>query len=84
MFVKILRESGYEEATFGLFLSFYDRKTLLLDWDYIDSKSDIWIDNARKLDICGWPSFWTIERFEKAKKLALSLATKQVPEDKEM
>ena len=80
MQVKILRECGYEEALLGLSLSFYDHKMPLF------APGSKTVDKARAEARA--PSslptpFWTDERYAKAQKIALHLATKTPPEDYE-
>jgi hypothetical protein len=75
MFVKILKEAGYEEALLGLSLSFYDHKIPLVDWgtfDYFNYREDtleITRENAKDV-------FWTDEKYTKAQKIAMLLANR--------
>jgi len=75
MFVKVLREAGYEEALMGLSLSFYDHKIPLIDWEH-----PLISLNLYRLfqDLIGIDdkTFWTTERFERAEKRARALAFK--------
>jgi hypothetical protein len=76
MLVKILREAGWEEALFGLSLSFYDHK--IPAYHYISNK----LSTARDaVKWGGYDVFWTDVRFAKAQKIALSLASKEIPEE---
>jgi hypothetical protein len=81
---KILREAGYEEALLGLSLSFYDHQMPLLDWEYLEYKSTSGGDLSECRNASYEPDFfWTNERFKKAQKIALHLATKTPPDDYE-
>lgn len=83
MQVQILKEAGFEEALLGLSLSFYDHKVPLVDWSMLkvlplNSK----LESARYAQKGNF--FWTDAKYEKAKKIAVHLATKQPPEDYEV
>lgn len=84
MFIKILREAGYEEALLGLSLSFYDHAIPLVDFDNLgrlpEASSNL--EGCRMWDTKGY--FWTDEKFLKAEKIALHLATKLPPENYEV
>jgi hypothetical protein len=84
MFIKILKEAGYEESLLGLMLSFYDHEKPLLDWGVLQDSD---ITNTRKTtdrynQAFNMPKeaedkfFWTTPRFEKAQKLAYKFAHK--------
>ena len=77
MKVKVLREAGYEEALLGLSLSFYDHSIPLMKWSTVTN--DTWTNPIHQHD----DVFWNDKRFEKAKKIALHLATKTPPDDYE-
>lgn len=79
MQVVKLKEAGYEEALLGLSLSFYDHKTPLLPFEHGCD-----ISYLRRLKFDDIEHFWTDARFDKTKKIALHLATKQPPEDYEV
>lgn len=82
MQVKILREAGYEESLLGLSLSFYDHAIPLLDWNCLIADSYYTpLEHARLY--ANDNDFWNDKRFEKAKKIALHLATKTPPDDYE-
>ncbi len=77
MQVKILKEAGYAEALLGLSLSFYDHAMPLLDWNFFELNPDITKCRKYSNDM---EAFWSTERFIKAQKIALHLATKQPAE----
>jgi|688.fasta_scaffold42337_7 hypothetical protein len=74
MFVKILKEAGYEEALFGLSLSFYDHKIPASDFRIFESlcKTRCNVDRATNR------IFWNTDKFAKAEKIAKLLANKEV------
>lgn len=82
MMLKVLKEAGYEEALLGLALSFYDHKIPLLDWEEFESQKKIplevpWLEETRYNQKNQESYFWNNEKFKKAEKIALLLATKQ-------
>jgi hypothetical protein len=69
MFIKVLREAGYDEALMGLSLSFYDHKIPLINWE------DFLIlipEEEEDKDTF----FWTDEKLKRAEKRARALAFK--------
>ena len=91
MQVVKLKEAGYEEALLGLSLSFYDHQVPLVNWEDDGLGMGDWCyDFTSTLEAMRYSQrepneyFWTDARFDKAKKIALHLATKQPPEDYEV
>jgi hypothetical protein len=85
MIIKVLREAGWEEALFGLSLSFYDHKIPAFRY-YNSGLTKFNLHNSRLLlnrytDDTENKVFWTDARFTKAQKIALSLASKEIPEE---
>ena len=78
MKVQILREAGYEEALFGLSLSFYDHAMpafLTGGYSLEEARAEARLPSSLP------EPFWTDERFTKARKIARVLSNKTVPDD---
>lgn len=79
MFVKVLKEAGYEEALLGLSLSFYDHKIPLVNWDNLGryTEGDSPLEGCRVWDdLKDDGYFWTDEKYVKAQHRAEVLAFK--------
>ncbi len=86
MQVKILREAGYEEALFGLSLSFYDHAIPAFGLPSSEIEGSF-LEKVRvetRLPTSLPEPFWTEARFIKAEKIARTLANKTASDEYEV
>lgn len=72
MFIKVIKEAGYEEALLGLSLSYYDRTVPICDWDAFEMYESLEETREFSKKI----AFWTNEKFERAERMTKVLAFK--------